>query len=229
MSKLTWDGTGERLYDTGVDHVVLYPQVENAYPTGYAWNGVTSISEKPSGAESNPVYADNIKYLNLTSAEDYGATIEAYTYPDQFAACNGSAEVYGGVYIGQQTRQHFGLAYRTLKGNDSEGTDYGYELHLVWNCQAAPSEMQHQTVNESPEPMTMSWEITTTPVILTTVNSVTGKVYKPTAHMVIKSWDADETMLAALEAKLFGDTSATAMLPSPDAVIAMFKPSTSGT
>lgn len=224
---LSWDATGERIYETGVDHVALYPQTSTGYGNGVAWNGVTSITEKPSGAEANPVYADNIKYLNLVSAEDYGATIEAYTYPDEFAACNGAVSVVNGVRVGQQNRQHFGLAYRTLIGNDSLGTELGYKLHIVWNCQAAPSEQQYQTVNESPEPMTMSWEVTTTPVALTAKDPTTQKTLKPTAQITIDSTKADKTKLAALEAKLFGSTTANATLPSPDEVLTMMGASAS--
>lgn len=196
MAKLVWDATGERFYETGVKKVVLYPQVSGAYPKGVAWNGVTNISESPSGAEATPLYADDIKYLNLMSAEEFGASIEAYTYPEEFAKCDGSDALVKGVMIGQQTRQAFGLCYRTSVGNDSEGVDHGYKLHIIYGCLAAPSEKAYATINDSPEAITFSWEITTTPV------EVEG--FKPTATIVIDSTKVDATKLAALEAKLYG-------------------------
>lgn len=216
MSKLVWDKTGERKYETGVDHCVLFPKDETGeYAAGVAWNGVTAVSESPSGAEANPIYADNIKYLNLVSAEDFGASIEAYTYPDEFAACQGYAEPAVGISIGQQTHREFGFAYRTLVGNDVDGQDHGYKLHLVYNALAAPSEKGYTTVNESPEAMTFSWEISTTPV------AVTG--YKPTAHLEIDSTKVDAGVLAELEDMLYGTEDAESRLPSPDEVIALFK------
>lgn len=218
MAKLVWDKTGERFYETGVDQGVLYLLGEGGtYDTGVAWNGLVSVSESPSGAESNPQYADNIKYLNLISAEEFSATVEAFTYPAEFGECDGSAEPTPGVSIGQQTRKMFGMCYRTKIGNDTDGQDHGYKLHLIYGAQAAPSEKSYQTVNDSPEPITFSWEITTTPV------NVTG--YKPTASLVIDSTKVNKTKLAELEKKLYGDDSAgTAMLPLPDEVIALLTP-----
>lgn len=207
MAKLVWDATGERFYETGVKKVVLYPQVSGAYPKGVAWNGVTNISESPSGAEATPLYADDIKYLNLMSAEEFGASIEAYTYPEEFAKCDGSEALATGVMIGQQTRQAFGLCYRTSVGNDSDGVDHGYKLHIIYGCLAAPSEKAYATINDSPEAITFSWEITTTPV------EVEG--FKPTATIVIDSTKVEATKLAALEAKLYGSESEEATLPLP--------------
>lgn len=215
MPKLEWDKTGERLYTTGVDKVALYVQENGAYPTGVAWNGVTAITESPSGAEPTPLYADNIKYLNLISTEELALTIEAYMSPEEFDECDGAASVANGVTIGQQDRKQFGLAYRTLIGNDVEGNNHGYALHLVYGCLAAPSEKANNTINDSPEAATLSWEVSTTPV------NVTG--HKPTASIEIKSTEADSTKLAALEAKLFGSESGTAELPLPDEVIEMMK------
>lgn len=215
MAVLTWDNTGERVYETGVDHGVLYkPDNLGAYSTGVAWNGLVSVTESPSGAESTPQYADNIKYLNLVSAENYDATIEAYTYPDEFAECDGTATPTPGVGIGQQGRKMFGLAYRTRVGNDTLGTDLGYKLHLVWGAQAAPSERAYTTVNDSPEAITFSWSISTTPV------PVTG--YKPTASLTIDSTKVSSTALANLNEALFGTAGADAHLPTPDAVLAFF-------
>ena len=197
MSRLVWDKVGERLYETGVSRGVLYPVDENgAYSTGVAWNGLTAVNEAPSGAEATPLYADDIKYLNLLSNEDYAATIEAYTYPDEFAACDGSVELATGVMIGQQKRKMFGFCYKTKVGNDTEGTDYGYKLHLVYGALAAPTDKGYATINDSPEAITFSWEISTTPV------NVEG--FKPTAHLTIESWNADETKLKALEDILYG-------------------------
>lgn len=213
MAKLTWDATGERLYETGVSQCAVYPVVNNAYPQGYAWNGITGVTESPSGADSNPQYADNIKYLNLISNEEFGATITAFTYPDEFADCDGSAAPVPGVRIGQQTRKPFGLAYKTILGNDSEGVDYGYKLHLIYNALASPSEKAYNTVNDSPEANEFSWEITTTPL------NVTG--YKPTACITITSTDVDAVALAALEDALYGTVSEAAHLPLPDEVISM--------
>ena len=196
-NKIIWDATGEKTYETGVDHGVLYMVDNNgAYSTGYAWNGLSTVTESPSGAEANAIYADNIKYLNLYSAEEFGATIEAYTYPDKFAECDGSAAIASGVMIGQQARKTFGLCYRTRYGNDVEGDEYGYKLHFIYGAKASPSERSYQTVNDSPEAITFSWEVTTTPV------NVTG--FQPTSYLVIDSTKADETKLASLEAILYG-------------------------
>lgn len=210
MSKLTWDASGERLYETGVKQGVLYVMNSNVYGNGVAWNGLTAITESPSGAESTPLYADDIKYLDLRSTEEFGATIEAYTYPDEFAACDGSASLADGVSIGQQARKMFGLCYRTTVGNDTDGTDHGYKLHLIYGATASPSEKAYETINDSPEAITFSWEITTTPV------SVTG--FKPTASITIDSTKADPTCLAALEEKLYGGASTEPTLPLPDEV-----------
>jgi hypothetical protein len=214
MARLVWDKTGEHLYETGVDHGVLYfPDQTGAYKNGVAWNGLISVSESPSGAEATGQYADNIKYLNLISAEEFGATIEAYTYPEEFEACNGNKELVDntGVYVGQQSRSVFGFCYRTMIGNDTDGQDHGYKLHLVYGCQVSPSEKAYQTINDSPEALTFSWELSTTPV------NVTGK--KPTALLVIDSTKIDSTKLAKIEAKLYGDeTSTGAVLPTPDEI-----------
>lgn len=214
MAKLVWDKTGEHLYETGVDHGVLYfPDQTGAYKNGVAWNGLISVSESPSGAEATGQYADNIKYLNLISAEEFGATVEAYTYPEEFEACNGNKELVDntGVYVGQQSRSVFGFCYRTMIGNDTDGQDHGYKLHLVYGCQVSPSEKAYQTINDSPEALTFSWELSTTPV------NVTGK--KPTALLVIDSTKIDSTKLARIEAKLYGDESSTgAVLPTPDEI-----------
>lgn len=214
MAKLVWDKTGEHLYETGVDHGVLYfPDQTGAYKNGVAWNGLISVSESPSGAEATGQYADNIKYLNLISAEEFGATIEAYTYPEEFEACNGNKELVdaSGVYVGQQSRSVFGFCYRTMIGNDTDGQDHGYKLHLVYGCQVSPSEKAYQTINDSPEALTFSWELSTTPI------NVTGK--KPTALLVIDSTKIDSTKLAKIEAKLYGDeTSTGAVLPTPDEI-----------
>lgn len=219
MSKLIWDQTGERFYETGVDHGVLYPVVGTAYPKGVAWNGLSSISESPEGAEANDIYADNIKYLSMRSAENLKATIEAYTYPDEFAILDGSAEITTGVMIGQQSRKAFGLCYRTILGNDTEQNDYGYKIHILYGCTASPSQKQYQTVNDSPEAAALSWDIDTTPV------NVTG--FKPTASLVIDSTKVEETKLKALEAVLYGTdgegegTGTNARLPLPDEIISI--------
>lgn len=217
MAKITWDGTGERIYETGVDHGVLYPygSSEAPYATGVAWNGLTNVSESPSGAEPSPIYADNIKYVNLMSAEEFGATIEAYTYPEEFAECDGSKELAPGVYAGQQARKTFGLCYRTKIGNDVDGEDHGYKLHLIYGALAAPSERSYASINDSPEASTFSWEISTTPV------EVTGG--KPTAYLSIDSTKADPTKLAALEKILYGDGATGPKLPLPDEVAEMLK------
>lgn len=211
MSKLTWDNIGERLFETGVKQGVLYPiQSDGKYTKGVAWNGLTAVTESPSGAEATPLYADDIKYLNLLSNEEFGATIEAYTYPDEFAECDGSAELVTGVMIGQQKRKVFGLCYRTTIGNDVDGNDHGYKLHLIYGCLAAPSEKAYSTINDSPEAITFSWEVTTTPV------NVEG--FKPTSQITIDSTKADPTKLAALEAVLYGGAETEAKLPLPDEV-----------
>lgn len=210
MSRIVWDATGERLYETGVDRGVLYPQVTGAYPKGVAWNGLTNVTESPSGAEATPLYADNIKYLNLYSAEEFGATIEAYMYPEEFEACDGSASIARGVTVGQQTRQAFGLCYRTVVGNDTEGEAHGYKLHLIYGAVASPSEKAYGTINDSPEAITFSWEVTTTPV------NVTGM--KPTACVIIDSTKADPEKLKALEDILYGKDEAEARLPLPDEI-----------
>lgn len=196
MSKIVWDKTGERLYETGVKNGVLYLQTEGVYNNGVAWNGLTAVTESPSGAEATALYADDMKYLNLYSAEEFGATIEAYTYPDEFAECDGSKELVDGVTIGQQTRKSFGLCYRTVIGNDTDGEAYGYKLHIIYGAMASPSEKAYATINDSPEAITFSWEVTTTPV------NVSGA--KPTASVVIDSTKADPTKLAALEVILYG-------------------------
>ena len=210
MSRLIWDQAGEHFYETGTKNGVLYPQVSGAYPKGVAWNGLTAVTESPSGAEATPLYADDIKYLNLMSVEEFGGTIEAYTYPDEFAACNGEASLVDGVTIGQQARQAFGFCYRTVLGNDTENDAHGYKLHLIYGAQAAPSEKAYASVSDSPEPITMSWEFTTTPV------AVTG--HKPTAIITIDSTKCDAAKLAALEAILYGDDSEDARLPLPDEI-----------
>jgi hypothetical protein len=215
MSKLVWDQTGERYYETGVSKGVLYPQVAGAYPKGVVWNGLTAVTESPSGAEATPLYADDIKYLNLMSAEEFGATIEAYTYPDEFAACDGSASLAEGVFIGQQKRQAFGMCYRTVLGNDVDGNDKGYKLHIIYGALASPSEKAYATINDSPEAITFSWEVTTTPVAV--------KDHKPTASITIDSTKVDAAKLAELEAKLYGSESEEATLPLPDEIAELFK------
>lgn len=217
MSKIVWDKTGERFYETGVKKGVLYPQGPGGtYPKGVAWNGLTAVTESPSGGEATPLYADDIKYLNLISAEEFGATIEAYTYPDEFAQCDGSAEIATGVMIGQQSRKPFGLSYVTTLGNDVDGNDYGYKLHIIYGALASPSEKGYATINDSPEAITFSWEITTTPV------NVTG--YKPTACITIDSTKADPTKLAALEEILYGTDGVDPRLPLPDEIITLMTP-----
>lgn len=215
FAPLVWDETGKKLFETGVSNVALYPQdTTGVYGAGVAWNGVTNISESPSGAEATTLWANNGKYLNLYSVEEYASSIEAYTYPDEFAECDGSAEIAKGVSIGQQTRKSFGLAYKTLIGSDTDGNDHGYKLHLVYGCKAAPSERSHATVNDSPEALSFSWEISTTPV------SVTG--HKPTASVEIDSTKVDSAKLAAFEKILFGSEAAAARLPLPDEVASLF-------
>lgn len=213
---LSWDGVGEKLYESGVDHGVLYiPNGSGVYDTGFAWNGLVSVTESPSGAEPNPQFADNIKYLNLLSAEEFGGTIEAFTYPAEFGQCDGSAEPEPGVVVGQQARKSFGLCYRTKIGNDVDGADHGYKLHLIYGALVSPSEKAYQTINESPEAITFSWEFTTTPA------PVTG--LKPTSVIVIDSTLVDSADLAALELVLYGNSTGPVQpkLPTPDEVITM--------
>jgi hypothetical protein len=215
MAPLTWDQVGERLYETGVDHGVLYlPDDVGVYNSGFAWNGLTTVTESPTGAEASPQYADNIKYLNMISAEEFGATIEAFTYPEEFGQCDGTALPSPGVAVGQQGRKMFGLSYRTRVGNDVEGAEFGYKLHLLYGCQAAPSEKAYATINDSPEAIAFSWEVTSTPVPVTD--------HKPTSLIVIDSTVVDEADLKALEDLLYGKASVEAALPTPDAVIALF-------
>lgn len=213
MSKLIWDATGEKMYETGVDHGVLYVMEGGLYPTGVVWNGLTAVTESPSGAEATPLYADNIKYLNLMSAEEFGATIEAYMYPPEFEACDGTAEVVPGMAIGQQSRKTFGLCYRTRIGNDVDNDSHGYKLHIIYGALAAPSEKAYATVSDSPEAITFSWEVSTTPV------TVTG--HQPTATVVINSTKVAKEKLAALEAILYGSEDTEARLPLPDEIAAL--------
>ena len=214
MARIQWDLTGERTYETGVDRGVLYTYdlATKDYNTGVGWNGLTSINETPSGAEPTAHYADNIKYLNLMSAEEFGFTIEAFTYPEEFGMCDGS-HVQDGLFIGQQARVPFGLSYRTLIGNDTQANDYGYQLHLVWNALASPSEKAHATVNENPEPTTMSWTASTTPTPFTEHD------YKPTAHMYVDSTKTDPAKLKALENIMWGDETNEPRIPTPDEVV----------
>lgn len=215
MSRIVWDAVGERKYTTGVDRGVLYQWDSDSakFTNGKAWNGLTNVNETPSGAEATALYADNIKYLNLISAEEYGCTIEAYTYPDEFEQNDGSASIAQGVTIGQQSRKIFGFCYRTLLGNDVDGTDYGYELHLVYNCLASPSERAHSTVNDSPDATQLSWDVTTTPV--------TVPNFKPTACLTINSTKISAENLALIEEKLYGTSSSVAELPFPADIIAI--------
>lgn len=218
MAKLLWDETGSRTYETGVDHGVLFPMEGGVYKSGVVWNGLSSVTESPSGAESTAVYADNIKYLNLTSAEDFGASVEAYTYPDEWAKCDGSAEIAPGVMIGQQARIPFGLSYRTKLGNDTDGDTHGYKIHIIYNAKATPSEKAYSTVNDSPEAITFSWELSTTPT------TVPG--FSPTAILTIDSTKTDKEKLAALEDILYGTESAESRLPLPAEIIELLKPTT---
>ena len=214
MPKLEWDKVGERLYETGVKQGVLYPQETNGtYPEGFAWNGLTAVNESPSGAEATPLYADDIKYLNLMSTEEIGATIEAYTYPDEFEACDGSKEVAKGVTIGQQGRQAFGLCYRTTVGNDTVGNELGYKLHILYGALAAPSEKGYSTINDSPDAISFSWTVTTTPV------QVPG--FKPTALVVVDSTKTEAAKLKALEDVLYGTAATKAKLPLPAEIITL--------
>ena len=210
MSKIVWDQTGDRLYETGVNHGVLYIPTSGAYSKGVAWNGLTAVTESPSGAEATALYADDIKYLNLMSTEEFACTIEAYTYPDEFAECDGSASLVAGVNIGQQPRKTFGLCYRTTIGNDTDSNAHGYKLHMVYGCLAAPSEKAYATINDSPEAITFSWEVSTTPV------NVTG--HKPTALLTIDSTKADPAKLTALEDILYGKDQVEPRLPLPDEI-----------
>ena len=211
MSKIVWDAVGEHIFETGVRNGVLYlKDAQGAYNTGVAWNGLTSVSESPEGAEATDLYADDIKYLTMMSAENFKATIEAYTYPPEFEECDGSASIATGVVIGQQTRKPFGLCYRTSIGNDTDGNEHGYKLHIVYGCQASPSEKQYSTINDSPEAITFSWEVNTTPV------NVNGK--KPTATLIIDSTKVDKAKLTALEAILYGADSTEPRLPLPDEI-----------
>lgn len=223
MSKLQWDNVGERMFETGIDHAVLYPVDSNGtYPKGVAWNGITSASESPSGAEDTALYADNIKYLNLKSAEEFGMSIEAYTYPDEWEQCDGTATLAEGVKLGQQSRKGFGLSYRTRIGNDTEGDSHGYKIHLVYGCSASPSERSYQTVNDSPEAITFSWEISTTPVLL--------DGFKAVSLITIDSTKVNADKLAALEEILYGKDESTsgagdgadARLPLPAEIKTLF-------
>ena len=214
MAKLVWDQAGQKFFETGVSNGVLYvSDGQGGYLKGVAWNGLTSVAENPSGAESNPVYADNIKYLNIISAEEFGATIEAYTYPDEFMECDGSAQVVAGVNIGQQARKSFGISYRTRVGNDVAGDNLGYKIHVIYNCQAAPSGKTYSTVNESPEAITFSWEVTTTPV------PVEG--FRPTATVVFDSTKLNAEKMAAVENALYGGASSEPGLPSIEELLAL--------
>lgn len=213
MSKIIFDNTGEKIYETGVDHCVLYVRDGNTYQTGVAWNGITAINENPSGAEATPIYADNIKYLNIVSGEDFGATIEAYTYPDEFTECDGSAEIVAGVKIGQQTRKPFALCYRTLIGNDVAGTGHGYKLHFIYNAQAAVSAKNYKTINESPEAMSFSWEISTTPEVV--------EGFKPTATVTVDSTKVDAQKLKALEDKIYGSEDSEPTMPTISEIVSL--------
>ena len=214
MAKLVWDQSGQKFFETGISNGVLYvSDGQGGYLNGVAWNGLISVAENPSGAESNPVYADNIKYLNIISAEEFGATIEAYTYPDEFMECDGSAQVVTGVNIGQQARKSFGISYRTRVGNDVAGDNLGYKIHVIYNCQAAPSGKTYSTVNESPEAITFSWEVTTTPV------PVEG--FRPTATVVFDSTKLAAEKMAAVEEALYGGASKEATLPSIEELLAL--------
>ena len=217
--KLVWDKTGERLYETGVDRGVLFPITAGAYEKGVAWNGLSAVNDSPSGAEANAVYADNIKYLNLMSAEEFTATIEAYMYPPEFKKCLGEQELYSGITISQQNRQHFGLCYRTLIGNDEEGADHGYKIHLIFDCTASPSEKNYSSVNDTPEAIAFSWEVSTTPV--------TVEGHKPTATLVLDSTEFRKAglvnVLKAIEDVLYGTSSTVAKLPLPDEFNAIYE------
>lgn len=223
MARITWDDTGKHFYETGVKMGVLYPiQTGGTYSKGVAWNGLTAVTESPSGAEATALYADDIKYLNLISNEEFGATIEAYTYPDEFAECDGSAALADGVMVGQQKRKTFGLCYRTSVGNDVDGSDHGYKLHLIYGCLAAPSEKAYSTINDSPEAITFSWEVSTTPI---SVKDVNGKSFKPTSQITIDSTKLGEkaAKLTELEKILYGDEDGDGpRLPLPDEIATLF-------
>ena len=229
--RLVWDEIGERFYETGVEKAVLFPtKADGAYDDGVAWNGLTKVTESPSGGEPTALYANDSKYLEIMSNEEFGATIEAYTYPDEWSACDGSVEVAPGVYAGQQSRKRFGFAYKTLIGNDVDGTDHGYKLHLVYGGLAKPSSKDNSTINDSPEPSTMSWEVSTTPVKVST--KIDGKTLKPVSHFVFDSTRISEEKMAALEEILYGkdpssesaDDGVAARLPLPDEVITLMTP-----
>lgn len=214
MAKLVWNEAGKRLYETGVDRGVLYvSNGSGGYNKGVVWNGLVSVNESPSGAEATPLYAGNIKYVELMSNEEFGASIEAYTYPEEFEQCDGSAELAEGVTIGQQPRKSFGLCYRTKIGNDTAGDDHGYKIHLIYGAKAAPTEKSYTTINDSPEAITFSWEVTTTPI------EVAG--HKPTATLTIDSTKVSPTTLAAIENKLYGDTATEATLPTPAEILTL--------
>lgn len=216
MPKIVWDNVGERFYEAGIDRGVLYPQDEKGeYPLGVPWNGLTGVTESPTGAEPTPLYADNIKYLELMSVEEFGANIEAYTYPEEFELCDGSAELTPGVTLGQQPRKSFGLSYRTRLGNDLLGEDYGYKIHLIYGAKAAPSDKGYETINDTPDAITFSWDVTTTPVPVEGV--------KPTASLVIDSTKVDKEKLKLLEDALYGTEEKEATLPLPDEVLAILK------
>ena len=218
MARLVWDKTGDRLYETGVSQGVLYPQSGGTYPKGVAWNGLSAITESPSGAEATAIWADNIKYVNLLSAEEFDATVEAYTYPDEFAICDGTAELVDGVIVGQQARKVFGLCYRTKIGNDVDGNDHGYKLHIIYGAQASPSEKAYSTINDSPEAISFSWELTTTPVNVTGMNA--------TSYLVIDSTKCDAEKLTALEKILYGsaEPDTNPRLPLPDEIKTLMTP-----
>lgn len=233
MSKIKWDETGKRFYKTGVDHVILFPLIGDTYGDGVAWNGVTSVAENPEGAEANDIYADNMKYLSLISAENWKGSIKAYTYPDEYNACQGIYEYndgtagYTGVYFGQQTRQKFGLAWRSIVGNDTEGNDYGYELHLAYGLSAAPSEMDHATENDSPEAQEMSWDLNSIPVAISDSYSFSGSKFKPTSHIVIPSrnnalYEYVEGLLMGQDdnTEQEGDQDLPSVLPLPNDILA---------
>lgn len=228
MSRVRWDQIGEKLFQTGCDHGVLYPQSNKSYPKGYAWSGLTGVTQNPGGAEENAVYADNIKYLGLLSAETFGATVECLYYPDEWAQCNGETEVAEGVNIGQQRRNSFGFSWRTKIGNDTEGEDYGYIIHLAYGCKASPSDVSNETVNESPDVATLSYTITTTPIDVNG-KGPDGKPYKPTSHITLNSTKMDPEKLAEIEAILYGtdgtgedgEGGTEPRLPLPDEIISM--------
>lgn len=218
MPKLIWDKVGEHFFETGVDHGVLYPMgTDGRYKSGVVWNGLVAVNDAKEGGEAEDVYADNIQYLSIVSPEKYGFSIEAYTYPEEFEKCDGSYQPEGakGLYVTQQTRQSFGFSYRSLIGNDTEGTDYGYKLYLIYNCRATPADLEHSTVNETVEAQTMTWDVKTTPVPI--------EGFKPSARLIVDSTKCNLTKLKALEDLLYGDDSGEAKLPTPDEVIALLK------